>query len=89
MHYLVPVVCAFTTLIVGHVSVTVLPLRTLVRRVTVQLAMCMVPLLSLVRSQQQFVPQGCGMVYDSVAPGMCMPCGLLSLTMCFMSAPVA
>ena len=33
------------------------------------------------------VPRGCGMVCDLVAPGMCTPCGLLSLvspTMCFM-----
>ena len=34
------------------------------------------------------MPWGCGMVCDSVTPGMCTPCGLLSLvspTMCFMS----
>ena len=48
----------------------------------------MVSVLWLVQSQRQFVPWGCGMICDSVAPGMCMPCGLLSLvspTMCFMS----
>ena len=46
----------------------------------------MVSLLWLVQSQWQSVPWGCGMVCDSVAPGMCAPCGLLSLvspTMCF------
>ena len=31
------------------------------------------------------MPRGCGTVCDSVAPGMCTPCGFLSLTICFMS----
>ena len=46
----------------------------------------MVPFLWLIQSRWQSVPWGCGMVCDSVTPGMCTPCGLLSHvspTMCF------
>ena len=73
-------VCVFTTLIVGHVSVTVLPLHTLGQ------CYCTIGNVQTVIGPAfgAACALGCGLACDSVAPGMCTPCGLMH--MCFMSS---